>query len=120
MRAVCLVGAPRHTALIDRLLEAGAWTDAAFALIELEAPKWKIRRLVREGDEWLCSLSRQPSLPLELDDVAEASHKVLSLAVLRAFVVARTRDAAAPQAASVVPRVWPASDRLIFCCDNYA
>src|SRR5438105_2746140 len=49
---------------IDRLIEAGAWNDAAFSLIELELPAWKLRRLVYEDGEWLCSLSKQPNLPV--------------------------------------------------------
>jgi hypothetical protein len=47
------------TAHIERSLAAGACTDAALALLELEMPNWKIRRLVNEGGEWLCSLSRR-------------------------------------------------------------
>jgi hypothetical protein len=39
--------------------------------------------------EWLCSLSNQPQLPLGLDNVAEASHEVLPLAILLAFLQAR-------------------------------
>lgn len=53
---------------IGRLIVAEAWIDAAIALIELEIPSWKVRSLVREGDEWLCSLSQQPNLSMELDD----------------------------------------------------
>ena len=49
-------------AMVDRLIEAGAWTGAALALIELELPAWKVRRLVLDDGEWFCSLSRQPSL----------------------------------------------------------
>ena len=33
-------------ARIDQLIEAGAWSDAALALIELELPAWKLSRLV--------------------------------------------------------------------------
>jgi len=43
-------------ARIDQLIEAGGWDDAALALIELELPAWKLRRLVYEDGEWLCSL----------------------------------------------------------------
>src|SRR5882757_332400 len=58
------------TAKVARLIESKAWTDAALALLEFELPHWTLRRLVHEDGEWLCSLSRQPGLPLELDDVA--------------------------------------------------
>ena len=79
---------------IDQLIEAGAWGEAALALIELELPAWKLRRLVYEDGQWLCSLSRQPNLPVALDDTADASHEVLPLAILRAFVEARRRTSA--------------------------
>ena len=65
------------TAHIERSLAAGACTDAALALLELEMPNWKIRRLVNEGGEWLCSLSRRPGVPTEFDDMVEARHALL-------------------------------------------
>ena len=49
---------------INRLIAAGAWTDAALALVELELPQWSLRRIVYEDGEWHCCLSRQPQLPL--------------------------------------------------------
>ena len=42
-------------ARLDQLIKAGAWSDAALALIELELPAWKLRRLVYEDGEWFCS-----------------------------------------------------------------
>jgi hypothetical protein len=42
---------------IDRLIVSHAWTDAAFALIELALPKWSIRRIVQADAQWHCSLS---------------------------------------------------------------
>jgi len=74
---------------MDRLLEAGAYTDAAIVLLGLEMPNWKIRRLVYENGEWLCSLSRQPNAPIEFDEMAEGVHRLLALAVLRALLEAR-------------------------------
>jgi hypothetical protein len=104
---------------IGRLIAAEAWSDAAIALIELEIPSWKVRSLVRGGDEWLCSLSQQPNFSKELDDTVEASHESLPLAILRAFVEARRRDSVAPRAISAVPRVQALSEPLI-CCDNFS
>jgi hypothetical protein len=82
---------------IDHLMhlaKIGAWTEAAFALIELESPHWRVRRLAYENGEWLCSLSRQPNLPMAFDDCAEATHEVLPMAILCAFVEAcRRRNA---------------------------
>jgi hypothetical protein len=40
-------------ARLDRLVAAGAWADAALVLIELELPAWRLRRLIRQDDEWL-------------------------------------------------------------------
>ena len=76
-------------ARLDRLIAAGAWTDAAFALVALELPAWSLRRLVHEDGEWLCSLSRQPNLPATLDDTADARHESLPLAIVLAFLQAR-------------------------------
>jgi hypothetical protein len=56
------------TITLDRLIEAGAWADAAITLIGFELPNWRLRRLVCEDGEWLCSLSRQPNLPIFLDE----------------------------------------------------
>jgi hypothetical protein len=66
---------------VKRLIDAGAWTDATLALLELELPQWTLRGIVYEDGEWHCRLSRQAQLPLGLDEVAEASHKILSLAI---------------------------------------
>ncbi len=104
---------------IDQLIAVGAWSDAALALIELELPAWKLRRLVYEDGEWLCSLSREPKIPLALDDTADASHEVLPLALLSAFVEARSqrsdeRETSSPR----VSRVLPTSTNTI-CCDNF-
>jgi hypothetical protein len=106
-------------ARIGRLIAAGALTEAALALIELEIPAWKIRRLVCEGGEWFCSLSRQPNLPMALDDSVEATHGVLPLAILRAFLEARRRSSVAAEPVSTVPRVRPCADEMV-CCDNFA
>jgi len=104
---------------IDRLIETGAWADAALALIELELPFWSVRRLVCEDGEWLCSLSRQPTLPVELDDTVDACHGLLSMAILRAFVEARRRGGIASEPKLMAPEVWPTADCIV-CCDNFA
>jgi hypothetical protein len=105
-------------ARIDRLVEAGAWTDAALALIEIELPSWRVRRLVCEDGEWVCSLSRQPNLPFELDDMVSERHEVLPLAILRAFLEARRRAGATHAIASTVPHLGATPDRM-FCCENF-
>jgi hypothetical protein len=107
-------------ARIDCLIESHAWTDAALALIELAIPQWSIRRIIHTDGVWHCSLSRQPNLPIELDDMAEASHAVLPLAVLRAFVATRRSDAVARQATSPVPQIRSATEPLVYSYDNYS
>jgi hypothetical protein len=59
---------------IERLIDYGAWTDAALALLELELPHWQLRRLVYDDGEWHCALSRQRELPEWLDDRSIESH----------------------------------------------
>jgi len=105
---------------LDQLIEAGAWSDAALTLVELELPAWKLRRIVYEDDEWFCSLSRQPNLPVALDDTADACHAVLPLAILTAFVEARRRtNVTRGTSLPIVPRVCPISGFAV-CCDNFA
>jgi hypothetical protein len=108
------------TAHLDRFIEDGAWNDAAFALIELELPAWKLRRLIREDGRWFCSLSRQPNLPVELDETADATHEVLPLAILGSFVEARRLNSAARGIRMhTVPQIRLKSGHAI-CCDNFS
>jgi hypothetical protein len=104
---------------VDRSIEAGAWTDAAIALIKVELPGWQLRRLVYEDGEWLCSLSRQPNLPIERDDPADASHEVLALAILCAFVEALRRIARERKTPTATLQVKPGEEQPV-SCDNFA
>src|SRR3569833_1363219 len=79
-------GQPGKTERVEQLIQLGAWTDAALALLELELPQWRIRRLVYDGGEWHCALSREPELPDWLDESVESNHASLALAILSAFV----------------------------------
>jgi uncharacterized membrane protein YhiD involved in acid resistance len=89
------------------------------ALRWLELPAWKLRRLVYEDGECLCSLSKQPNLSGALDDTADASHEVLPLAILSAFVEARRRTSAMRETSlQTVPQVRRTSGYAI-CCDNF-
>src|SRR5215831_13114115 len=45
------------------LIESGAFADATLALLELELPQRKLRRLIREDGEWHCSLSNTSAFP---------------------------------------------------------
>lgn len=106
-------------AQLNRLIEASAWTDLALALIGLELPGWKLRRLVQEDGTWFCSLSRQPNVPVDLDDSADASHEDLALAILSAFAEARRGSAACKVGVQMVPRVHTVQGNPL-CCDNFA
>lgn len=103
---------------IDRLIAAGAWTDAAFALIALELPAWRLRQLAYEDGEWHCALSRLPNLPAMFDDTADANHEVMPLAILRAFLKARRMVEIAPPAISAVPQIQIGANQSM-CCDNF-
>jgi hypothetical protein len=107
------------TARLARLIAAGAWTDAALALLEIELPTWSLRRIVCEDGEWECSVSPHPNLPLELEGTVHATHAVLPLALLAALVEARRRlqtdgDAVARFAVRSAP-----SDCAL-CCENFS
>ena len=107
-------------ARVSRLIESGASCDAALALLALELPQWKLRRLVYEDGEWICSLSLQLGLPAELDEMAEAHHESLPLAILSAFVEARRHSLIAGEGRpKSVPQVRPTRVCAI-CCDNFA
>jgi hypothetical protein len=107
------------TAPIGPLLEMEAWTEAALALVQHELPAWQVRRLVHDGDEWMCSLSRQPYLPAGLDDGVDATHASLPLAILLAFLEARRVTATLSQAATTIPSIVPPAEGAV-CCDNFS
>jgi hypothetical protein len=104
---------------LRRFIAAEAWTDAAFALLEIELPQWKLRRLAYEDGQWYCSLSRYPGLPSELDEIAYGSHEVLPLAILSAFVQARCAAGLIVTPANPVPQVRSALG-CVACCDDFA
>jgi len=108
------------TAQIERLIQSEAWTDAALALVDLELPRWKIRRIVYDEGEWHCALSRQRELPEWLDQSIETRHADLPLAILTAFVDAQC--IAAPASRTSVPAVSCNASPLYesACCDNFA
>jgi hypothetical protein len=106
---------------IERLIECGAWTDAALALLELELPQWQLRRLAYDEGEWHCALSQQRELPEWLDDRSiESHHADLPLAILSAVVDAQRKSA--PSTRTSVPAAPRAANPLYepACCDNFA
>jgi hypothetical protein len=61
---------PNAKARVVRLIASGAWVDATLALLELELPQWKLRRLIYEDGKWHCSFSKRLRVPAELDEMA--------------------------------------------------
>lgn len=97
------LGRTEKTARLAQLIQSGAWTDAALALLDLELPMWQVRRLAYDDGEWYCALSRERELPDWLDQSIEARHADLSLAILSAFV--EVRRVSAPESRTSVPNV---------------
>jgi hypothetical protein len=113
-------GQAGKTARIERLIESGAWLDAALALIDLELPQWQVRRIAYDEGEWHCALSRERELPEWLDQSIETRHPDLPLAILSAFVEAQR--IATPQSRTSVPAVSHDAGALYepASCDNFA
>ena len=113
------LGQNAKTARVVRLIQSGAWTDAALSLIDLELPQWQVRRLAYDDGEWHCALSRLRELPDWLDQPIETHHADLALAILSAFVEAK-RVSARPSRTSV-PAVRPDLTPLYepLCSDNF-
>jgi hypothetical protein len=107
-------------AKLAALIETGAWTDAVLTLLKLELPQWTLRRLVYDDGEWHCRLSKQPALPLELDDGADAVHDVLALAILSALVEARRVGLVSRDARPSSVPVVRAPHGHVVCCDNFS
>ncbi|WP_407148142.1 hypothetical protein [Bradyrhizobium sp. ORS 86] len=106
-------------ARVERLIEAGAWIDAALALIDLKLPQWQLRRLVYDEGQWHCALSRMRELPDWLDGAIETRHANLALAILSAFVEAQRIGA--PSSRTSVPTVQRIAGSLYepLCLDNF-
>jgi len=102
-------GAGEKAARITDLIQLRAWTDAALALIELELPFWKVRRIAYDEGEWYCALSRERELPDWLDGAVEARHPDLALTILGAFIEAQRIGL--PSVRTSVPVVTPSDAR---------
>jgi hypothetical protein len=124
IRAVMADGNTRRSAVngaarahVEHLIDAGAWTDAALGLVELERPVWSLRCLVYDDGEWHCCLSRQRDLPAGLDETADGAHEDMALAILAALVEARGRGAG--DVPSAQRELRPLSDCAV-CCENFS
>jgi hypothetical protein len=107
-------------AQLHDLIEAGALTQAALGLIELELPFWKLRRIAYDEGEWHCAMSRQRELPEWLDEAVEARHPSLTLAILSAYLetVGQIELSRAPSRPSV-PQTRAEQYEPLYC-ENFA
>lgn len=124
--AICLAACKRLPAMrrtaeakrLDHLVEAGAWTDAALALIALELPTWQLRRLTFDEGEWHCALSQERNMPDWLDDAIETHHADMATAILDAFRSAIAGDCTSHLA--IVPvSTTQRTDFTPMPCENY-
>ena len=119
-RRILVQGHRERELQLNRLIDTGAWVDAALTLIELELPLWRIRRIAYDGGEWHCALSRQPELPDWLDEATETRHSDLSLAILTVFVEAHETRTPIGGTSVPVSAGWSSLDCIPLCCDNFA
>lgn len=109
--------ADRAVAVLDGLIKAEAWIDAALAWAAIETPQWRLRRLAHDGEVWHCALSCRPQLPIELDDTVDSTHSILPLAIVLAVIETRSsRRWAENRAVCDTP---PFASEHVLCCDNF-
>jgi hypothetical protein len=110
-------GAPVADEDFQKLLAAGAWTDAALLLLERMLPAWRVRRIVYDETAWHCALSKTWWRPDWLDESAEHAHRELSVAILGALLEAHRQESAEPPPRqSAVPT--PTSEGRALFCEN--
>jgi hypothetical protein len=125
--AICLATCKRLPAMrrtaqarrLDCLVAAGAWTDAALALIAIELPSWQLRRLAYDEGEWHCTLSAQRNMPEWLDSAVETHDQDMATALLNAFRTVVSRPAT-PHLTPVPARAIHQNDSELMLCENYA
>ena len=110
---------PAAKAKVLQLVDSGAFADATLALVALELPPWRLRRLIHDEGEWHCAFSKELGVPIELDEMAEATHAVLPLAMLGALLEACRHGLPAAVPFSTAAAREPAAGHAI-CCDNFA
>jgi hypothetical protein len=114
------LSAPGEAAKLHQLIEAGALTEAAFALINLELPLWQIRRITYDEGEWHCAMSRQRELPEWLDEAIETTHASLTLAIVSVYIeTLRQIEASREPSRTSVPHTRRDQFEPV-CSDNFA
>ena len=110
----------RDAARLRRLIEAEAWTEVALALIDAALPHYNVTQLALDDGEWFCRVSKHWQLPDWLDDVFEARHEVLALAILSALLAGYQSGDKSDVSRTVPPvRVQFSSIINAALCDNF-
>jgi hypothetical protein len=105
---------------LHQLIAAGALTQAGFALIELELPQWKLRRITYDEGEWHCAMSLQRELPEWLDQAVESRHASLTLAIVSVYLeTLRQIEASREPSRPSVPQIR-AEQYEPLCCENFS
>ena len=108
----------RESQRIKKLIHAGAWTDAALALLAMELPAWTLRRLIYDEGEWHCAISHQRDLPEWLDDAIEMHHTDMATAILKTLIEG-LRVADDERQRTKIPRI-PFNTENLVSCDNFS
>ena len=116
------LNAMKHTAEVarfDQLIASRAWTEAALALIAIELPLWRLRRLIYDEGEWHCALSSQRDMPDWLDSSVETHHPDMAMAILDALRDVMRSDASSHL--TTAPAAWKQLESFEpVLCENYA
>jgi hypothetical protein len=122
LTTTCRGGTPLRQALqvarLRQLIAGRAWDDCALALLALLLPEWKLRRLVYDGGEWYCALSRHRDLPEWLDQFVEAHDSNMPLAIIRALLEAM--DSPPPSHLNAVAAYEPDDSFEPMLCENFS
>jgi hypothetical protein len=103
---------------IRRLVDAGAWTEAAMALAG-KLPGWRLSHLNNEDGEWCCTLVSRWQLPRWMAESVEGRHAVLPLAILGAILAALEQPGRKPSKADDAAFLTQEIETPV-CCENYA
>lgn len=103
---------------IERLVDAGAWTEAAVALAE-ELPGWTLSRLDHEDGEWYCTLVSRWRMPRWMAESVEGRHAILPLAILSAILAALEQPGRKPPQVHDAALLTQGTETPV-CCENYA
>jgi hypothetical protein len=105
LRYACprLSAAIEPAALVQRFVEAEAWVDLGFWLIDWELPDWMIHRLSCDDSRWNCAICVRGLAINWTEDVAEFQHDHPALAIFGALAEAQLRKIGGHAPSNVTP-----------------